>query len=216
MENKFYMLCTRETVGSNASFHCKDGMGYSSDIDKAHVYTREEAQAAWQSGRSIDQPVCESAVDSMFVYHVDHQYIPSGNPASDDARIYVGYIMGDWDGNDVFWLNDRGYPSTDFSLAKKFSAPDLSLDNVVWLPFEIADQQKRRTFPIAKFNARTMVQGRGLLTPDWLKKQRRRKGNSGKTRWNCPCCGKISWQFNPYDYDGCLDFMCEAYRSGSH
>lgn len=35
MSNRFYMLCTRETVGSNASFHCHNGNGYSSNIDRA-------------------------------------------------------------------------------------------------------------------------------------------------------------------------------------
>ncbi|XQH61416.1 hypothetical protein QPE40_28205 [Klebsiella pneumoniae] len=30
MSNRFYMLCTRETVGSNASFHCHNGNGYNS------------------------------------------------------------------------------------------------------------------------------------------------------------------------------------------
>ena len=43
MSSRFYMLCTRETVGSNASFHCHNGNGYSSNIDRAHVYTQEEA-----------------------------------------------------------------------------------------------------------------------------------------------------------------------------
>lgn len=44
MSNRFYMMCLRETVGNNASFHCHNGNGYSSDIDRAHVYTLEEAQ----------------------------------------------------------------------------------------------------------------------------------------------------------------------------
>ncbi len=51
MSNRFYMLCTRETVGSNASFHCHNGNGYSSNIDRAHVYTQEEAQRCWDYGR---------------------------------------------------------------------------------------------------------------------------------------------------------------------
>lgn len=53
MSNRFYMLCTRETVGSNASFHCHNGNGYSSNIDRAHVYTLEEAQRSWELGRRL-------------------------------------------------------------------------------------------------------------------------------------------------------------------
>lgn len=63
MTNRFYMMCSRETVGNNASFHCHNGNGYSSDIDRAHVYTLEEAQKAWNCGRDIDQPVCADSVE---------------------------------------------------------------------------------------------------------------------------------------------------------
>lgn len=77
MSNRFYMLCTRETVGSNASFHCHNGNGYSSNIDRAHVYTQEEAQRSWDYGREIDQPICADAVDALSVWHVDCQYIPN-------------------------------------------------------------------------------------------------------------------------------------------
>lgn len=48
MKNRFYMLCLRDTVGSNASFHCYQGAGYNTNIDKAHVYTLGEAQNDWQ------------------------------------------------------------------------------------------------------------------------------------------------------------------------
>lgn len=64
-KNRFYMMCLRETVGNNASFHCHNGNGYSSDIDSAHVYTLEEAQKAWNCGRDIDQPVCADSVDAL-------------------------------------------------------------------------------------------------------------------------------------------------------
>lgn len=208
----FYMICTRDTVGSNASFHCKDGNGYATDIDKAHVYTLEEAQRAWEHGRSIDQPVSKFWVDALADYHVDCQYIPRETVIQESCNNYVGYVKGDWDGNDVYWLTEGYKPVTNFSFAKQFCEPDLTMDNIVWLPFDIADEQKRRTFRLASFNARSMVQSVGLRIPEWLKKQRRRKGNSGKTRWNCPCCGKISWQHNPYDYDGCLDGTCREYR----
>jgi len=49
--------------------------------------------------------------------------------------------------------------------------------------------------------------------PDWLKEQnRRKKSRSGKVRWNCPHCGKITWQYSPYDFEGCSDYNCEGWR----
>ncbi|MBZ3802444.1 hypothetical protein K9O81_18920 [Leclercia adecarboxylata] len=81
-------------------------------------------------------------------------------------------------------------------------------------PFgQSGDAKKRLTFSIQHINRHTMIQGAGLRVPDWLKKMRRRqKARSGKTRWNCPCCGKTSWQFNPYDFEGCRNFSCEGWR----
>lgn len=51
MNNRFYMMCLRETVGNNASFHCHNGNGYSSNIDRAHVYTLGRT-AGWNACRA--------------------------------------------------------------------------------------------------------------------------------------------------------------------
>lgn len=91
MSNRFYMMCLRETVGNNASFHCHNGNGYSSDIDRAHVYTQEEAQKAWNCGRDIDQPVC--ADKRIMFREYDRLIITKGYPKRDDSsrRIDVPY-----------------------------------------------------------------------------------------------------------------------------
>jgi len=47
-----------------------------------------------------------------------------------------------------------------------------------------------------------MVFGAGLKTPEHLKKAIRKKANP-MTRFNCPECGKINWQHNPHDFEGC-------------
>lgn len=214
MSNRFYMLCTRETVGSNASFHCHNGNGYSSSIDRAHVYTLEEAQNSWNLGREIDQPVCADSVDALAVWHVDCQYIPTESVIEPGCESYVAYKKGDWNGNDVYWLQSGGLPTNDFSKAFVFAAANTAEPGIVWVPFALADKVKRRTFSINELNRRTMVQAAGLVMPDWLKKyNRKQKSRSGKVRWNCPCCGKISWQFNPYDFDGCRDIDCEGWRA---
>lgn len=181
VSNRFYMMCLRETVGNNASFHCHNGNGYSSDIDRAHVYTLEEAQKAWNCGRDIDQPVCADSVDAMAVWHVDCQYIPTESLIESDCTAYVAYKKGSWNGNDVYWLQHGGLPTDDFSKATIFSVANKNEPGIVWLPFSIADAAKRRTFNINNFNRRTMVQGAGLVMPDWLKEQnRRKKSRSGR------------------------------------
>lgn len=212
--NRFYLVCTRETVGTNASFHCLNGCGYSSDIDNAHVYTREEAQRAWELGREIDLPISADHVDALSVFHVDCQRVSVSTVIQTKCLKYVGFVKGRWDGNDLYWLSNGSLPTTDFSKASTFESPSDS-EGIVWLPFDIADAVKRRTFNINLLDRRRMIQGAGLKTPDHIKRQRRKKA-SGKVRWNCPTCGKISWQYNPYDFDGCHDYLCEGYREQSN
>ncbi|HAK9541006.1 hypothetical protein [Escherichia coli] len=127
-------------------------------------------------------------------------------------------ILGNEDGCSVDW-NDNLCRGDEKNAARIYRASceqkpgDYGLWSIVWLPFSIADAAKRRTFNINNFNRRTMVQGAGLVMPDWLKKQnRRKKSRSGKVRWNCPHCGKITWQYSPYDFEGCSDYNCEGWR----
>ena len=79
------------------------------------------------------------------------------------------------------------------------------------VPFELADNAKRRTFAMSLLNRRTMIQGAGLKTPDRIKRNRRRRNNPME-RWNCPTCGKITWQRNPHDFEGCNDIECKDYK----
>jgi hypothetical protein len=207
--DRFYLACLRDTVGTNISFHCRDGNGYSTNIDAAHVYTREEAQSAWDRGREIDLPLCADHVDRLSVWHVDSQKLPTHSVVS--IGPHVAFAKGCWNGNDVYWATDDG-KDCDFTKAIKFDdvIPSALPGNWVLVPFELADSFKRRTFDISLLDRRRMIQSAGLVTPEHIKKQSRRK-DSGKTRWNCPACGKINWQHNPYDFNGCSDIYCSEW-----
>lgn len=119
-------------------------------------------------------------------------------------------IKGRWNGNDVFWLTDT-LLSDDFSKARIFPQVDTSDSRIVWMPLYLADSKKRRTFDLANYNRRTMTTGAGIIKPGHVRRAERRK-NDPKTRWNCPTCGKISWQDNPYDFEGCRDFKCDDWK----
>ena len=185
-------------------FHRHEGHGYSTDLDQAHVYTLEEAQKEWDYGD--ETPVSADHVDALAVWKVDCQYIPKETQSFTDIHnTYVAFKKGLWDGNDVYWLNaEKCNISTDFDSASVFGrskAKKLDSSFVV-IPFCLADKVKRRTFDFRKLNKRTMVQGAGLRMPEIVKKQRRRVSNP-MTRFNCPECGKINWQHNPYDFEVC-------------
>lgn len=208
MRNRFYMICTRDTVGSNASFHCVDGRGYHTDISKAETYTREEAQRAWNVAREIDLPISADHVDELSVYHVDCQKLPVTDVVSLGAP-YVAFCKNRWDGNDVYWIT-KTTAKTDFSQALKFDQVDQELNGVIWVSFALADAAKRKTFCINLIDKKTMVQGAGLKTPNHIKKINKRI-KSGRVRWNCPCCGRINWQYNPYDFAGCSNVNCNEW-----
>ena len=208
------MACRRDDLGGLLTWHGKKGRGYVTDISKAHEYTREGAQSSWH--RDIDQPVSADHVDALAIYRVDMQHIGCESIDGGDCD-YVAFKSGRYNGNDVYWYYDlqngnKDY-SNDFSRAKKYSFREVAMiRNAVFMPFEVANLVKRKVFEIKYFNAQTMVQGAGLKIPDDIKKCKRRSArSSGKVRWNCPHCGKISWQLNPYDFDGCLDRSCDGF-----
>ncbi len=209
--DRFYLACLRDNVGSNVSFHCKDGKGYSTDIDRAHTYTREEAQKAWDLGREYDLPLCADRVDALAKYHVDSQLIPSESEKAGLYTLYVAYEKQRWDGNDVYWLRSFGLPTTNFNEATLYPYPGRN-EGLVWIGFETAEAAKRRTFNSSLVDRRRMIQSAGLLTPEHVKRHRRRRPDSGKTRWNCPSCGRIHWQYNPHDFEGCSNIECEEWK----
>ena len=211
--NKFLLACFRDNVGSNVGFHCINGKGYSTNIDLAHVYTKDEAQKAWDTAREYDQPISLKHILESTVWKVDYQYIPQTSQISDDYMHYVAYEKGidssQYDGNDVYWLDARsGAVSTDFYKASKIKLEDVQkyTEHFVLIPFETAFKQKRRTFQYSKFLLEKMVIDEGLVLPMHL--QVKKKSGTGKTKWNCPKCGRIVWQYNPYDFEGCKYENC--------
>lgn len=209
---RFYLACFRDNVGSNVSWHGINGGGYYTDISKAHVYTLDEAQDEWAHAREYDQPISADKIDKLAIWKVDHQYIPSETTIPDGCQTFVAFKAGEFDGNDVYWKAGVEL-TTDFSKAEKLSRADLHKvpSSNVAIPFEVADNAKRKTFDFSLFNMRKMVTAAGLRMPERTKKQRSKKQNTGKVMWNCHVCGKISWQYNPYDFDGCSDILCDGY-----
>lgn len=221
MKDRFYLACLRDNVGSNVSFHRKDGCGYSSDVSQAHVYTREEAQKAWDNGREFDLPLSADHVDSMIVIHVDHQYIPCETQLSiDEDETYFGIVKGKYDGNDRYFLT-RSASSTDFKKAIEFSKDEVLSDNdsdVYFLPKSLVENKTRKTFSSSNINKRKMTQGAGLKQPKRVTRelQRSKRRTTGKTRTNCIVCGQLVWDYiHPDMQITCGKEKCEdvSYRN---
>ncbi|AUR95300.1 hypothetical protein NVP1205O_25 [Vibrio phage 1.205.O._10N.222.51.A7] len=215
MKNRFYLACLRDNVGSNVSFHCKNGRGYSTNVSQAHVYTLEEAQKAWDDGRSFELPLSADHVDEMLMIHVDHQYIPYETQLSiDDSEMYVGIVKGKYDGNDRYFLT-RSASSNDYTKAVEFTKDDVVSDRdseVYFLPKSLVDNNTRKTFQSSNINKRKMTQGAGLKQPKRVTRelQRNKRNTTGKTRTNCIVCGQLVWDFIHPDMEvTCGKSKCE-------
>lgn len=195
-------------------WHRHEGRGYHTDLAQAHVYTLEEAQKEWNYGKS--QPISADHVDALAIWKVDHQYISNETVLADGVDAYVLFQKGRFDGNDVYFMNLDAFNSfTDFTKASVFTRRDAEIktqnnSKLIAIPYADADKVKRRVFEAHLFNPRKMVQGAGLRLPECVKRKRRRV-SSPLTRFNCPSCGRIKWQLNPYDFEGCRNTDCDEW-----
>lgn len=216
MNNNFYLACFRDNVGSSVSFHRKDFKGYTTNIDEAHIVCLEEAQKFYDQAREFDQPISSSQVEAMAVWKVDSQLLHvQGETIAREDAIYIAHAKNQWDGNDLCWLNvETGLYSSNLEHATTSNSTGLeclsNAGNITFRLYESIEPLKRRTFSMSSFNKRRMVMDAGLIVPKHLAVTKRKNSNV-KTRFNCPGCGKISWQFNPHDFNGCRDVYCSEW-----
>jgi len=215
--NRFYKTSPHGGVGSSVSFHGINS-GYVTDLDKARVYTLEEAQEDVDHGRlrscNDDELFLSSDhVEELTTKRVDHQYVKLHYPESKDPNDeYVAYRKRVWDGNDLgFAISFKHDYSYDYSFAKVFCENELkNLSAELWeiAPKSHIDNVARRTFQSCNINRRKMISSAGIKGI----RQSRKREPSGKVRMNCTFCGKIAWQLNPYEFESCSDTYCEGYR----
>ncbi|WP_429268884.1 hypothetical protein [Paraburkholderia sp. EB58] len=70
----FYLQDSRSYVGNDVLWWAWHGKGYTTDLRKAHVYTKEEAQSM-HDARSTDIPWPKDYIDAKTRPAVDMQYI---------------------------------------------------------------------------------------------------------------------------------------------
>lgn len=72
-EKLFYLQDTRTMVGNDMMWWAKDYKGYTTDLDKAQVFSGEEARASAKY-RDTDRPWPKEYIDSISRPAVDFQY----------------------------------------------------------------------------------------------------------------------------------------------
>lgn len=73
MSDLFYLQDSRSVCGNDLFFWAADGRGYTTDVNKAQVYSREDAMAQHEA-RNTDIPWPKAYIDSRTRPTVDFQY----------------------------------------------------------------------------------------------------------------------------------------------
>lgn len=123
MTDVFYLQDSRSNVGSRAMFW-RNGGGYTSNLDEAEQFTRENALKQYES-RETDLPWPVAYVRQKAEIGVDCQYLNRSEAAAyrdEDGRVYVAYAR-DWDGNDLVWRGGTG-PTSNLDAAIHPGASD--------------------------------------------------------------------------------------------
>ncbi|EOX3383131.1 hypothetical protein ACPFUD_001890 [Vibrio cholerae] len=205
MKNCFYK--TNGFVGSSVLFWAIDGLGYTSNIDLAEIYTREQAQRDVDNGwlRDKDEfPICTKLVNAFAQWRVDCQYVKKTYPKFTDPNDeYVAVKINCFDGNDlafgtgIDWDFDYANAAT---FSKEDAAPYIENKNpyFYFIPKFHTDEIARRTFQKQNINRRKMITAAGITG---LRQKRVRKA-TGKFRFNCIVCGRIVWEHaHPDDFE---------------
>lgn len=118
-----------------------------------------------------------------------------------------------WLGNSPVWWghNGSGYTSklldagvyTEEQAVRQHKARN---SDVPW-PKDYVDARQHVTVDIQRMSLEEALKGTGVK----LVKPKKKRETTGKTRGNCPVCGKITWDFNPYENAYC-SALCQVSR----
>lgn len=209
-ENEFYLRDTRSNVGSTCMFWAKGGCGYTSDLDKAEIFSHKDAQEYADEQRHFT-PLSKAKVDAVATVRVDMQYLKMNLDFS------KGYVIqrypGQYDGNDIYFADEDGGETLNYEDAKVFDSPEaiavLANQNGAVHSKAFIDSICRRTLQAKNVNHRKMMTSAGIR----YRSPRKSRPTTGKTRCNCPHCGKITWDYNPYENAYCRDHEEEWQRT---
>ena len=211
MSDKIFFLRSRHgDFCSSVSFYNKNGAGYGTDLNNLELFTLEGAQK--RLGYDIKAiPLLASEVMKFAKLRVDTQYLDKikGKPLYMDDECVI-QINGCWDGNDIKFKSDMfGTYNLEGAVVVSYQAAIgyCNKGNTIWLKSYL-DGIARHTFQSENINMKTMVRDAGIK----YKKPRKLRPTTGKSRGNCPTCGKITWDYNPYENAHCSNHEYEWQR----
>lgn len=168
--SEFVLQDSRNNVGDRLMFWAQNGSGYTTNLDQAQRYTRDQA-ASQNECRETDLPWPLEYFNGRVELAVDCQHL---KPEAVDAGIQVtarGYLYADraWNGNDLYWLTNDGQVTSDFGLAHAFPigiAKNMAAarhHNVNLAPAELVESLARKVVPSGKVKHKEAMRGTGII-----------------------------------------------------
>jgi hypothetical protein len=121
------------------------------------------------------------------------------------------YMQNGFVGNDIlWWKKGRAGYTTDITQAHIFTKEEavgqnkMRHEDIPW-PAEYIEARFKIVIDGQSLDRAEALKGSGIR----LKKPPRVRHTTGKTRHNCPNCGKIVWDHNPYEAAFCSR-ICKA------
>ncbi|MFZ6747256.1 hypothetical protein ACO0LC_28940 [Undibacterium sp. JH2W] len=162
MEQLYYLQDSRSLTGACMMFWAQDGKGYTSDLRKAHVYTKDEAVSQHRS-READIPWPKAYIDAHKHRAVDHQHLKDDETTPYFANpdcVFVFQVDGFWNGNDVYWQYDEGNPpgpNFNKAISERYLLPRL----IPW-PADYIETKARPVVHIHNVSLKQALKGTGI------------------------------------------------------
>lgn len=197
---EFYLQDSRDHayVGDGLAFWAPKGVGYVTDLDKAELYTREQAT----SHRDTDIPWPKAYIDARTRTGVDCQYVEISEALEQypgAAEFYVQKPKA-WNGNNLLWLCEDGVFTSNLSKAIRVPLAHIAIwlgkvgqgGAVAW-PCAYIDAHSRRLVERDDVNIKEALRGTGIKLPKpWKPKM---------MMFNCHGCGRFISDYQRYQTD---------------
>jgi hypothetical protein len=199
---QYYLQDSRGNVGDNLMFWAPAGAGYTSNIDKAALFTEEAAFSQHQS-RHGDVPWPAEYVRARVRPVVDMQYVMHAEAMAlhPDATEFYLQRPGVWDGNDLIFVSRTGTRGTsDLRKARVVMRQELESDETLralglaW-PRGYLDAKTRLAAPASNCNIADALAPTGMTLVPVPKPK--------PERYRCHGCGVFMSIGNYYSCAGC-------------
>lgn len=202
--SEFVLQNSRSNTGDRLMFWASNAAGYTTNLDAAQRYTKEQATSQNES-RESDLPWPLAYLMDRHTLAVDCQNVKLDEVEAqlpDAGHCYL-YADGAWNGNDLYWLTDDGDITDDFSRAHAFPAniaksmAGREHHKVSLAPVDLIDSLVRKVVSSSKVNHREALRGTGIMLakPIKYRAQRDRCDHCGvfisdaQRFQDCPKCG---------------------------